>query len=73
MIHDGRSRKLPFDPAEAVEHLRASDAKTRPFRQMQVQAAVRFCDVLFGHDYASLMKKVADVAVSGERKSSQAG
>ena len=27
MIHDGKSRKLPFDPAEAVEHLRASDAK----------------------------------------------
>jgi DNA-3-methyladenine glycosylase II len=27
MIHDGRSRKLPFDPAEAIEHLRASDAK----------------------------------------------
>jgi len=27
MIHDGRSRKLPFDAAEAAEHLRASDAK----------------------------------------------
>src|SRR5271166_2524202 len=27
MIHDGRSRKLSFDAAEAVEHLRASDAK----------------------------------------------
>jgi DNA-3-methyladenine glycosylase II len=27
MIHDGRSRKLPFDPAEALEHLRANDAK----------------------------------------------
>jgi DNA-3-methyladenine glycosylase II len=27
MIHDGRSRKLPFDAAEAVAHLRASDAK----------------------------------------------
>jgi DNA-3-methyladenine glycosylase II len=27
MIHNGRSRKLPFDAAEAVEHLRASDAK----------------------------------------------
>jgi DNA-3-methyladenine glycosylase II len=27
MIHDGRSRKLPFDPAEAIEHLMASDAK----------------------------------------------
>jgi DNA-3-methyladenine glycosylase II len=27
MIHNGRSRKLPFDPVEAVEHLKASDAK----------------------------------------------
>jgi DNA-3-methyladenine glycosylase II len=27
MIHDGRSRKLPFDPAEALAHLRANDAK----------------------------------------------
>jgi DNA-3-methyladenine glycosylase II len=27
MIHDGRSRKLPFDAVEAVEYLKASDAK----------------------------------------------
>lgn len=27
MIHDGRGRKLPFDAAEAVAHLRANDAK----------------------------------------------
>src|SRR5271166_6662380 len=27
MINDGRSRKLPFDPQEAVAHLRARDAK----------------------------------------------
>ena len=27
MIHNGRSRKLPFDPEEAVAHLRAADAK----------------------------------------------
>jgi DNA-3-methyladenine glycosylase II len=27
MIHDGRSRKLPFDPDEALTHLRAKDAK----------------------------------------------
>jgi DNA-3-methyladenine glycosylase II len=27
MIHDGRSRKLPFDPDEALAHLRASDVK----------------------------------------------
>jgi DNA-3-methyladenine glycosylase II len=27
MIHDGRSRKLPFDPDEALAHLRAKDPK----------------------------------------------
>jgi DNA-3-methyladenine glycosylase II len=27
MIHDGRSRKLPFDAVEAVEYLSAADAK----------------------------------------------
>jgi DNA-3-methyladenine glycosylase II len=27
MIHDGLDRLLPFDPAAALEHLRASDAK----------------------------------------------
>lgn len=29
MIHDGKQRKLPFDAAEAVAHLRAGDAKLR--------------------------------------------
>jgi DNA-3-methyladenine glycosylase II len=27
MMHDGRSRKLPFDPAQAIAHLRTGDAK----------------------------------------------
>ncbi len=27
MIHDGHSRKLPFDPDEAIAHLKARDAK----------------------------------------------
>jgi DNA-3-methyladenine glycosylase II len=27
MIHDGRSRKLPFDPEEAIAHLKARDAR----------------------------------------------
>jgi DNA-3-methyladenine glycosylase II len=27
MIHDGRRRKLPFDPEEALAHLRARDSK----------------------------------------------
>ena len=27
MIHDGRRRKLPFDPTEALAHLKTSDPK----------------------------------------------
>src|ERR1700722_4709682 len=27
MIHDGKKRKLPFDPAEALAHLKACDPK----------------------------------------------
>jgi hypothetical protein len=56
-----------------VRSLRGGDAKTRAYRQMQVTAAIRFCDVLFGHDYASLMSRAAENAVTGERKPSRAG
>jgi len=56
-----------------VQSLRGGDARARTYRQMQVKAAVRFCEVLFGHDYASLMSRAADNAVTGERKSSRTG
>src|SRR6267378_954821 len=56
-----------------VQSLRASDAKTRAYRQMQVAAAIRFCEVLFGQDYASLMSRAAENALTGERKPSHAG
>jgi peptidoglycan hydrolase-like protein with peptidoglycan-binding domain len=58
-----------------VQSLRAGDLKTRAYRQMQVDAAIRFCEVLFGHDYALLMSRAAENAVAGvsERKSSRAG
>ena len=56
-----------------VESLRGSDARTRAYRHMQVKAAIRFCDVLFGKDYASLMSRAADNALTGERKPSRAG
>ena len=49
------------------------DARARAYRQMQVRAAIRFCDVLFGHDYASLMSRAAENALTGERKPSRAG
>jgi hypothetical protein len=56
-----------------VQSLRNVDIKTRAYRQAQVQAAIRFCDVLFGHDYASLMSRAAENALTGERKASRAG
>jgi hypothetical protein len=56
-----------------VQSLRGGDARARAYRQMQVQAAIRFCDVLFGHDYASLMSRAAENALTGERKPSRAG
>jgi len=56
-----------------VQSLRGGDLKTRAYRQMQVEAAIRFCDVLFGHDYASLMSRAAENALMGERKPSRAG
>ena len=51
-----------------VASLRTPDHRVRAFRKMQVDAAVRFCEILFGLDYASLMGKAADNAVYVERK-----
>src|SRR5258705_297747 len=55
-----------------VQALRGSDTKARAYRQMQVKAAIRVCEVLFGQDYASLMSRAAENAVTGERKSTRA-
>lgn len=57
---------------QLVQSLRAADHKVRTYRQQQVQAAIRFCEVLFGDDYASLMSRAAENALTGERKSSRA-
>lgn len=51
-----------------VQALRGGDTKARAYRQMQIKAAIRFCEVLFGQDYASLMSRAAENAVTGERK-----
>ena len=54
-----------------VESLRHTDAKVRAFRHAQAELAIRFCEAIFGHDYAALMTKAAEVALAGERKSSR--
>jgi hypothetical protein len=56
-----------------VESLRSGDLRTRGYRQIQISAAIRFCEVLFGQDYASLMTRAAENALTGERKPSRAG
>jgi hypothetical protein len=45
-----------------LEGLRSAGPADRPFRQSQVDAAVRFCAKVFGQDYASLLTKAAEVA-----------
>jgi hypothetical protein len=37
---------------------------------MQADAAVRFCEALFGREYASLMSRAVENALTSERKSS---
>jgi hypothetical protein len=55
-----------------VQSLRISEGKNRGYRQSQVAAAIRFCHQLFGSDYASLMSRAAENAMTGERTSSRA-
>jgi hypothetical protein len=58
-----------------LDALRHADAAERPFRQSQVDAAIRLCGSLFGAEYAELLTKAADVAVQAattERKSLRA-
>jgi hypothetical protein len=55
-----------------VQSLRGGDSRVRTYRQAQASAAIRFCEVLFGNDYASLMGRAVENALTGERKSSRA-
>jgi len=58
-----------------VQSLRAGDHRARAYRQTQAEAAVRFCEALFGREYASLMSRAVDNALTSEppRKPSRAG
>jgi hypothetical protein len=58
-----------------LDALRHADEAERPLRQAQVDAAVRFCRVVFGADYAGLLAKAAEVAAQSaatERRSVRA-
>jgi hypothetical protein len=58
-----------------VQSLRAGDHRARGYRQAQAEAAIRFCEALFGREYASLMSRAVDNALTSEppRKPSRAG
>jgi hypothetical protein len=58
-----------------LEGLRHAGDADRPFRQSQVDAAIRFCKKVFGQEYAALLAKAAEVAMlgaTGERKTQRA-
>jgi len=54
-----------------LESIRQAADSDRPFRQSQLDAAVRFAAKVFGKRYAELLAKAADVAVQGERRTAQ--
>ena len=59
-----------------LDSLRQAGDDDQPFRQSQVEAAIRFCRPVFGAEYASLLAKAAEVAVQAavppERKPARA-
>jgi hypothetical protein len=57
-----------------LDGVRNSGDGDRAFRRSQVNAAVRFCDKVFGKEYASLIAKAAEVAAhtNSERKAAAA-
>jgi hypothetical protein len=55
-----------------LDGVRTAGEGDRRFRQSQVDAAVRFCNKVFGQEYASMLAKAAEVAAHAERKAAKA-
>src|SRR5205085_6568637 len=55
-----------------LDRLRSSPQNERALRQSQVDAAVKFCAILFGSEYADLLAKAGDIAGQGEQKAAKA-
>lgn len=51
-----------------VQSLKASEGRVRDFRILQVRAAIKFCQILFGAEYAALMERATESAMLAERK-----
>jgi hypothetical protein len=60
--HSELSTYLETGSKVLVDSLRQAGEADRPFRQSQVEAAIRLCRMQFGSDYAGLLAKAADVA-----------
>ena len=72
-IIDAVKRLNAEEKSEFLERLNEVEFEDAWDRQMQADAAVRFCEALFGREYASLMSRAVDNALSAERKPSRAG
>jgi hypothetical protein len=55
-----------------LDALRNAGAAERPFRQSQIDAAVRFCAKVFGADYAALLVRAAEVAAAPRERTAVA-
>jgi hypothetical protein len=55
-----------------LDAVRNAGEADRPYRLSQLDAAIRFCSKIFGHDYAAVLAKAADVAGSAERRVARA-
>ena len=51
-----------------LDGVRAAGKTDLSYRQSQFDAAVRFCDKIFGAEYAETLTKAAEVALASERK-----
>ncbi|HTZ01373.1 MAG TPA: hypothetical protein VMC05_03490 [Xanthobacteraceae bacterium] len=61
--HSELSLYLETGTKVLLDSLRHAGDTDRPFRQSQVEAAIRFCRSIFGNEYAGLLAKAAEVAV----------
>jgi hypothetical protein len=55
-----------------LDSLRHAGHADRPFRQSQMQAAIRFCRIMFGADYAGLLAKAAEMAIQQSSETERA-
>jgi hypothetical protein len=69
-VYQEMQQYLDTGTQSLLDGLRCAVDNDRAFRKSQVDAAVRFCAKVFGRDYASLLKKAAEMAASPERKAS---